>query len=572
MFLDALTMACLADELRKTILEGRVQKVLLPDRFSVGFEIYAGQQRHYLLASAHPEQGRLLLSSERLRRGMDKETGLLQILRKYVRGARIANLGQPPFERILRIEFQHPEWGSTGLYVEIMGRHSNLILVDAKEQVLDSVKRVGPHLSPTRPILPAQPYTPPPPQEKLSPLDLTEYRLKQILAEAGDAAQVWQALVRGIRGMSPLLAREISFRAIGHARAPVSQVERLTPLLENVSILLDPLETGSWQPTIVLEENLPTVYAPYPITHRGEPQPMSTMSAAIEAYTLSLANADPYLAAKRPVQEAISNARARLEGRRNALNQGLTAAAEAKKWRMWGDWILTYGHTITPGQEELVAETGEGEVLIVPLDPLKSATDNAQACYARYRKAQRATEGGPERLAEVNLQLDDLDQLETDLQLADSRPAIEAVRAALEEAGYVRVKKQKGSRFAPSKPLSVTSPDGYLILVGRNSRQNDEVTFRRASGNDWWFHARGVPGAHVIVRTGDDDLPPATIQAAAELAGYYSRLRDEAEVSVDYTRRRHVRRIPKAAAGIVTYSQESVVRVPPRLPDVAHSE
>lgn len=563
MYFDALTMACMADELRNTLLGGRVQQALLPDPLSVGLEIYAGRQRHYLLASAHPELGGVYLTSEKLRRGVDKETGLLLLLRKRARGAILSAILQPPLERILHLECDHPEWGCSTLVIEVMGRHSNVILLDGVGRVLDAVKRVGPHLSPARPVLPGQPYTPPPAQARLSPFDLTEYRLRQILAEAEPEAQVWQVLVHSLRGVSPLLAREIAFRALGQPRAPVAHVEHLTPLLAAIRELLAPLEGGAWQPTVVVEGGRPAAYAPYPVTHRGAFQPAPSMSRAIELYTAATVGADPYAAARRPVREAIAAARARLERRREALEQSLAQAADADRWRQWGEWILAYAHTVRPGQAELVADTGEGEPLRIPLDPELSAVDNAQLYFARYRKAQRAAEGGPARLAEVDLALRDLEQLETDLDLAASRPEIEEVKAALVEAGYVRARQRRRGTDR-SRPLSLTSPDGLPILVGRNSRQNDEVTFRRAGGDDWWFHARGVPGAHVIVRAEGQDLPAATLRQAAELAAYFSRLRDEGEVLVDYTRRQYVRRIPGAAPGLVTYTQEQTIRVAPR--------
>jgi predicted ribosome quality control (RQC) complex YloA/Tae2 family protein len=567
MYFDALTMACVADELRATVLGGRVQQVLLPDPLSVGLEIYARHQRQYLLSSAHADLGRLLLTSEKLRRGVEKETGLLLLLRKYVRGAILSAIDQPPFERILRLEFDHPEWGVTCLVVEVMGRHSNTMLVDAGNRVLDAVKRIPPHLSPARPILPGRAYTPPPPQDKLAPSDLTEYRLRQMLAAAEDKEPLWRLLVQLLRGMSPLLAREISFRALGHPRSRVSQVERLTPLLETVEALFAPLQTGEWQPCIVLEEEQPVAYAPYALTHLGNPQPTPSISQAIEVYTAAAASGDPYAAAKRPVREAMARARSRLEHRREALERSLQEAREADRWRQWGEWILAYAHTVTPGQTELDADTGGGELLHIPLDPDRSAVENAQAYFARYRKAQRAAKDVPRRLAETILALRDLDQLETDLELAANRPEIDQVKATLVDRGHVRSKRRKPARMARSQPLSLTSPDGLTILVGRNSHQNDEVTFRQAKADDWWFHARGVPGAHVIVRAAGQEVPPGTLQRATELAAYFSRLRAESDVLVDYTQRRYVRRIPGAAPGLVTYSQEQTMRVVPRGPE-----
>lgn len=571
MFFDALTMSCVAEQLQHSVLGGRVQRVLLVDNLSVGLEIYAHRQRQYLLASAHAELGRLLLSSEKLRRGVDRETGLLQLLRKYARGAILSEIEQPPFERVLRLELDHPEWGCSELMVEIMGRHSNIILVDGTGRVLDSVKRVTPQMSPVRPVLPNRPYEPPPPQAKLSPADLTEYRLRQILADQEPGTQVWRALVRGLLGMSPLLAREVTYRALGHARAKVEQVERISPLLETVRELLSAGDEGEWQPTVAMEEGDPVAYAPYRLIHRGEPEAMPSISRAIEIYTEAVTSGDPYAAAKRPVREALERARGRLERRRQALERSLAEAEEADLWRQWGEWILAYAHTVVPGQEELVAETGEGEPLVIPLEPGLSAVDNAQAYFARYRKAQRAAEEVPVRLRQAMLALRDLEQLETDLELAASRPEVQEVREALVERGHLSAKKRRRVPLPASQPLTLTSPDGLAILVGRNSRQNDQVTFRLANSHDLWFHARGVPGAHVIVRSGGQELPPATLRRAAELAGHFSRLRDEADAVVVYTERRHVRRVRGAAPGLVTYRHEGTLRVTPKGPTPAET-
>ena len=359
---------------------------------------------------------------------------------------------------------------------------------------------------------------------------------------------------------------------MGQPRATLAQVDNLTPLLDAIRTLLAPLEEGKWQPTIVKEADCPAIYAPYPVTHRGEPRSMPSMSQAIEVCIAAATSLDPYAAAKRPLREEIAAAHARLERRRKAVQSSMSQVAHAQQWREWGDWILTYAHSITPRQNELVIEPGDGAVLIIPLDPAKTAVENAQVYFSRYRKAQRAAKDGPARLEEVTLSLQDLEQIETDLDLAANRPEIEEVRSVLVEAGYLRRKRGKRAKRAKgprSRPLSLTSPDGLSILVGRNSRQNDEVTFQRAKGDDWWFHARGVPGAHVIVRAQGQPIPPDTTRCAAELAAYYSRLRGEADVAVDYTRRRQVRRIRGAAPGLVAYAGEQTIRVTPRGPDDA---
>jgi len=571
-FFDALTMACVADELRRKVLGGRVQRVVLPEALSLGLEIYNRHGRHDLVASADSEMGGVRLSSEKPRRGVEKETGLLLLLRKYARGALLSAVDQPPFERILRLELDHPAWGCTTLFAEVMGRHSNLILVEAGGRILDAAKHIAPQLNPKRPILPGLPYLPPPVQDKLSPSDLTESSLRQILAAPDAKTQVWQALVAGLRGMSPLLAREVAYRAFGRPQLTAANVEQPAPLLDAIEELLAPLRSGEWQPCLLLEDGQVVAYAPYTVTHRGRTSSLPSISQAIEAYTASVAGADPYAGAKEPVAGSIRAARARLEKRREAVQLALHHAAEAGRWRQYGEWILIHAHSIVPGQTELVADTGSSETLTIPLDPDRSPSGNAQLCFARYRKAQRAAHSSPGRLEEVELALRDLEQLETDLALAASRPEIDAVRASLIEAGHVRAKGRPRGPVPHSAPLSVTSPDGLNILVGRNSRQNDEVTFRWAKAEDWWFHARGVPGAHVVVRSAGRTPPPATVQQAAELAAYYSQSRREASVDVDYTERRHVRRVPSAAPGLVTYSQERTIRAIPRPWDPAAKE
>jgi predicted ribosome quality control (RQC) complex YloA/Tae2 family protein len=565
MYFDALSAACVAAELADMLLGGRVQQVLLPGDLTVGLEVYANRQRHYLVLSAHSQYGRVGLVPHKLRRGVDRETMLLLLLRKLVRGACLSEVDHPPWERIVCLTFDHPEWGTSDLVAEVMGRHSNVILVGPPSRILAAVKPVGPHLS-RRVVLPGKPYTPPPPQEKLPPDALTEFRLRQMLDAQTPETQVWQALVANLRGVSPLLAREVVFRGLGQARARVGQVTQLAPLLEGLEELLAPASQAGWQPSVVRDtEGLVTVFAPYLVTHQGRPEPMPSLSAAMEAYVADQVSADPYAAAKRRLREVIQRAQGRLERRREAILQEAPDPEEADLLRQWGEWLLAYAHQVERGAKQFVADTGDGSTITIPLDPELPAVENAQVYFARYRKAQRAEEEAPVRLREVQMGLDQLHQLETDLDLAASRPEIEEVRVALQDAGHLRAKR--GTRPRPkvprAKPLQVESPDGWMIWVGRGSRQNDELTFRRARPDDWWLHARGVPGAHVIARGEGKEMPPATLQRAAELAAYYSRARDEAGVPVDVTRRRYVRRIPGAAPGLVTYTHEQTVRVAP---------
>ena len=563
MYFDALTMAAVADELRAHILGGRVQKLLLPDDRSVGMEIYAGGERRYLLASAHAEYARLHLAGEKLRRGVEKSTPLLLLLRKYVHGGRIAAIEQPPFERVLHIGVQHPE-GNTTLIVEVMGRYSNIVLVDEEGLILECVKRVGPEMSRYRNILPQHLYIPPPPQSKLDPTDVTELRLRDILADASPESPIWRALVAGIRGVSPLMAREVVYRAIGIAEAAVSQAAQTSPLLEAFQEILMPVWEHRWQPSTAKRAERVAAFAPYPLTQYGDWEKVDSISQAVEAYYGQLVGEGAYAAAKRRVREAIFQARDRARRKREALDRAWVSQEQVDELRRRGEMILAYAHRVEPGQRELTAPVRPDEPpLLIELDPTISPVENAQRYFARYKKAKSAAGEIPALLQRAELEMRYLDQLETDLHLAANRPEIREVETCLAEAGYIREKRRR-RKVGRSQPLAVNSQDGLLILVGKNSRQNEEVTFRRAASHDLWLHVRDAPGAHVIVKTGGREAPEATLRQAAQLAAYYSQARDSTHVDVDYTERRYVRPIKGAGPGLVTCTQEKTIRVAPR--------
>ncbi len=538
-----------------------MQRIVLPDELAVALEIYAGGRRHYLLASAHPQRARAHLITAKPRRGVEGETPLLLLLRKYVRGAQLSDVAQPAWERILRLRFQGPE-GETTLVVETMGRHSNILLLNDEEIVLDAVKRVTPQMSRVRPILPRTPYRPPPPQAKQPPDGLTQADLFQILDAADPQQVLWRVLVASVAGLSPLAAREVAFRATGDAKAPVAAVTHVGELLRTLQELCAPVHTGAWQPTVVRENGTVVAFAPYPLTHRGPYEPAESMNAAVEAYYAAVVSRDAYAQARAAVQALIDEARERLERRGEALQRALVEPEEVERLRRSGELILAYQWQIQPGQAVLEAPYElEGEPLRVELDPSLSPVENAQAYFRRYEKAKRAAQEVPAELARVRQQLDYLAQLETDLQLAENRPAIDEVRDLLVEAGLVRESQKR--RPAPrSGPLRLEL-DGFTVWVGRNARQNDEVTFRRASADDLWLHARGVPGAHVVIKTGGREVPQPVLHRAAQLAAYHSAARGERQVDVDVTEVRHVRRMKGGGPGQVVYREERTLRVEP---------
>jgi predicted ribosome quality control (RQC) complex YloA/Tae2 family protein len=559
MYFDALTAAAMAAELRAELLDGRVQEVLLADPASVALEIYAGHQRRYLYASTDSQTARVHLLDEKPRRGVESASPLLLLLRKYVRSARLTGVVQPPAERVLHLAFDGLE-GPVTLVAELMGRYSNLVLVGADGTILESLKRVGPEINRYRTVLPGRLYVAPPPQDKLLPAEVSEHRLRQVLAQAPPSMPLRQALVNGLAGISPLVAREIAFRAVGDAEALVEAVQAIAPLLDAYAALT----AGAPQPCVVREEDSAAVlaFAAYPLTHMGDFEPATSISAAVAAYFGG--EGGGYQAAKAPLLDAIQAARERLTHRQARLAEDRAAAGDPEALRAMGEAILAYAHQIKPGQAELVVEW-TGSPIRVALDPTLSPAANAQAYFRRYRKAQRTGEEVPAQAGMVEGELDYLEQLAHDLAMAENRPEIDAVALALAEGGYLKRKRRPSP--PPAGPRRFTSPDGFTVWVGRNAAQNEELTFKRAAPDDVWLHARGVPGAHVVVRAEGQAIPDSTLEWAAGLAAYYSQGRDDTQVQVVVTRRRYVHRLKGGRPGQVTVRREQMLSIKPQMSD-----
>ncbi|MFP4437076.1 MAG: NFACT family protein [Chloroflexaceae bacterium] len=606
MYFDALTLTAVADELRATILGGRVQRVLLPSPLSIGLEIYAQRQRYQLLASADPQVARVHLVRARLSRGVEQATPLLLLLRKYVLGGRIIAIEQPPLERILVLsiaketarrnhlesqiapeaiptedESAEDEVADTEddaepppaaadpnqpalqceLVIEPMDRRSNIILVDDDNLILDSVKRVTPEMS-RRVILPRHVYELPPRQEKRNPQTTTAAGMAALL-ESG-ARSLTRAIVGAYRGISPQVAREAVYRALGH---PDAELSPALPL-EDLASHLRELFTAPWQPTLAFEEERPQAYAPYLLTHLSGAAPQPGMSVALETFYAARESVTAHRQRRERVQQQLAEARDRLQHQQRQLVAELERAQHLEQQRWEGEMILGFMHTLSPGQQTL-----EVEGQTINLDPDRSPLEEAQARFRAVDKAKSALEGVPERLKATEQQLAGLEELLALLALTDVREQIDQIAQEAEEQGYIRpahARAGAGRRGKPRtprlKPLHLVSSDGFDIFVGRSSEQNAEVTFRIGQPDDIWLHVRTIPGGHVIVRSGGRDIPERTLEEAAGLAAYFSGVRHETAVDVDLSRRKGVRKVSGGPPGLVTYQAERTLRVAPRPP------
>lgn len=605
---DVLTIAAVVDELDEIITNGRIQRIGLVDARSVAAEVYAGGRRHYLIMSADDRLPRLHLVPEMPSLDPALRTPFGLLLRKYVRGSLILDVAQPPLERIVRlsiakrveppirhaspsippeVEEEEPvdddgfaggDAGETlirnfSIYVELMGRHSNLILVDDENRVVESAKRVTPAMSRVRPILPRLPYLPPPPPDRLDPRAMTSAVADRFLQDMSPQDSLSRALVRHFRGLSPQMANEITFQTTGSTQSQASELglSTATKLAESTLSLLEPLQSTLWSPRVYRQQSedgpgTATVCSAVPMAHLAaqyDEEVVASISSALTEVELGGDVRDDrrHVQRRQRLISAVESTRQKAERRLSALTNELQRATEAEHLRRAGELIYAYVWQIQPGQAVL-----EAEDVTVALDPHLSPQENAQSYFERYRKAQSASAHLPEFEAETRTEIAYLEQLTTLIAQAPGFAELEALAAEWNEQVNPAPASGKPKRQnAPRRPAALEDARGNSVYVGHSGPQNDLITFEIASPDDLWLHARGVPGSHVIIHwRSQPEGAPETVSAAAALAAWYSTARHSGNVEVDVASRRHVRKIKGGKPGMVTYRNENTVRVQPR--------
>ncbi len=562
MYVDAPTIACLLDEFNETIVTGRVQQTLEVGPLAVGFEVYGNRRRHYLLISADPKQARCLLTPDKLRRGQDKPSPLGLLLRKYVKGATLVTVRQPPWERIIEFDFVGEE-GDTTLIVELMGKRSNIILTVGGD-VLDSIKRVKAAQNRYRVTQPGHKYIPPPPQQKTAPETVTLDAIGSYLAEAKDGP-AWRALVNNIAGMSPLFAREIVFRAGHDAEAPAASVKP-TDVYDVFADILADFEGGQWLVNVAPapERDGYKAFAPYALSFLEETQSVSTISEAMALYFGAPVGIETYDRAKETVRVQLDGALDRLRGKLFSLDRQQVDQEKIEEYRKMGELVLAYAPTLPPGTSTIEAQYDiDGPLFKITIDPELTSGENAKKYFDKYEKAKSAAANLPKLVAKAKWEVFYLEQISTDLDLAESWPEIDEVREALQKGGYWRGRHIMAPRGGRPGIRRFTLGDGFVVFVGRNAQQNQKLISERSNGNDLWLHARGVPGSHVLIKDDGRPIPDDVIEQAARMAAFYSSLRNDGRVEVDVTRRRYVRPIKGAGPGMVTYRNEETLLVKP---------
>ncbi len=621
MTIDALALAAIRAELDDMAQGCRIQKIIPTGPLSVVLEVYNSlkHQRVQFLMSADAQNARLHLLTGKASQQPGEFTPFLLLLRKYLRYAILTEIEQLPFERIVLLTFEKkfpagkkPHFEATGqrpgqpdlpadteddedeeepggdfeiyrskIVVEMMGRHSNIMLLSEEGVIMDAIKRVAPSKNRYRLILPHQPYVAPPPQSKQafhleSPASFS--RKMQQLTEKQPETSLWQTLVSAFSGVGPQLARELAYRA-GAAKGlegpaaleiKLKEFQRWEGLYGEMRALLKPLNPNvlpareDFEPSVVRDDDEEIVaFAPYRIEQfraRGlEPETVETVSRAAEEFFGQTEAIGGQSQRKAQVAAQLEVHQERLRRRAASMESSLKKAESAEELKRKGEAIYAHLWEMQPGQTELNADG-----LKIALDPDRKPSENAQAYFREYDKARQAMAGVPELLEEARYELSYLDEMLTALENAESFDDVTSIRAELAENGYgphtsgegkaktPRAKKRK----LPQTP-TYTSPEGFTIFVGKSAQHNDFVTFELGEKTDTWLHARGMPGSHVIIKTGGREVPEKTLEMAAGLAAYYSKGRTSTKVEVVYAPQRYIRKVKGPHPGLVTYSQEN---------------
>ncbi len=561
MALDGIVISNLVYELNNTILNARISKIAQPEADELLLTLKGNSVSFRLSISASASLPFVYLTENNKPSPLTAPT-FCMVLRKHIANGRIVKIYQPGMERIINFDIEHlDEMGdlcSKTLVVELMGKHSNIIFINNDNIIIDSIKRVPGSVSSVREVLPGKEYFIPETQGvKLNPLEVTrEAFLESLLSKPCGLAK---AIYSSFSGISPLIAAEIAYRAGLDGDSPVAAYsqDELLHLYSNFSWLMSDIRENKYQPLIYRKGMEPKEFSSVPIQSFSnyESTAYDSISQVLELY-YSEKNIYSRIRQKSvDLRKIVSTALERNQKKYDLQLKQLKDSQKREKYRIYGELINAFGYGLEPGAKFLEAENyyDDNKIVKIPLDENKSISENSQKYFEKYNKMKRTAEVLEELTLETKAAIDHLLSVQNSLEIATSADDLSQIKEELIESGYIKKGKNNKKVKSKSTPLHYVSSDGYDMYVGKNNYQNDELTFKFATGNDWWFHAKGMPGSHVIVKANNEELPDRTFEEAGKLAGYYSKGRDNEKIEIDYLQKKNVKKPNKAAPGFVVY-------------------
>lgn len=571
MAFDGVVISNIVRDMREYLTGGRIYKIYQPEADEINMVIKNQGKTYRLMLNA---SATLPLAYFLPENKVNPATApnFCMLLRKHIGNGRIIGIKQPEFERIIVMEIEHlDEMGDLchkKLVTELMGKHSNIIFMEENGKIIDSIKRIGVQISSVREVLPGYEYIMPP-NNKINPLMVTKEYFQDVILEK--SMSIEKAIYSSLTGFSKVIAGELCFEAgiDGNFSTDSLAFQNKEELWSVFETLRKRIKEGRYEPVIVYDNGVPVAFSAVPLKMYQD--------LTIEAFD-DISNLLAAFYSKKDVY-------ARMHQKSTDLRKVLTVALErtAKKYdiqrkqlkdtekrdkyRIYGELLQTYGYEAKLGDKEItVLNYYTNENITIPLDEMLTPLENANRYFNKYNKLKRTYEASLILVKESKEMLEHLLSLQNSMEIVESEADLAEIREEMVILGLVRVKvgKKQGGKVEKSKPLHYISSDGFHMYVGKNNLQNDRLTFKTAGAKDLWFHAKEMPGSHVIVRLdGEEDVPDATYEEAARLAAYYSTGKTSPKVEVDYTRRSNLKKPPQSNPGYVIYhTNYSMVALP----------
>jgi len=571
---DAVFLSAVTAELRESLVGSRIDKIQMPARDLVVLQFHGANGNGRLLLSASSNSPRLHLTTAPLENPAQPPM-FCMLLRKHLSGGRIVSLRQPPMERLVDITFdctdEMGEPAQKHLILELMGRNSNLILLGSDGRVLDCLRRVDFEMSEKRQVLPGLFYHEPPALEKQNPAEATAESIIDALVNFEGQKRFDKWLLDTYGGLSPLICRELSHELFATVEAEIGEMseetrktaaEALYQRFQN--LVSDP------RPVMLRKAGRPSDFSFRPIAQYGdflETEAYDSFSRLLDGFYADRDHAERMRQKTQAIHKTIANLRDRTRRKLEIQRKELTATYDRERLRQLGDIVTANLHAIRRGQTRLTAVDfydPEMKEIEITLSPQISPQQNAAKFYKDYNRAKTAEKMLTEQIAKGETELDYLCSILDELERAETEKDVSEIRLELVQGGYVRdTDKKKRMKTQPTRPMEFVSSDGYTIRVGRNNRQNDELTLKQSAKGDLWLHVQKLHGSHVVIECAGVRPPDQTVTEAAMLAAWYSQARDSQNVPVDVTPVKQIKKPVGGKPGMVIYHVYNTVYVTP---------
>lgn len=576
MAFDAVTVRCLVKELQDKLINGRIDKIHQPEKDEITMHVRTRSDSCKIVLSASPAHPRAHFTDVSKRNPITAPM-FCMLLRKHIGSGKIIAIEQDGFERIIRFSIEsYDELGDLTtkyLIIEIMGRHSNIILTNHEMKILDCIKHIDFTISSVRQLMPGLQYVSPPPQNKT---DLTDIEQSVDIDFSSPLQDAEKAILSSVSGISPLTAREIVYRAFGRTdiKNSILTDNGKNKILYETVQLAKTVKSNNFSPCMIVDSVSGKLmdFSAVEIKQYetlADIKYFDNISALLDSFYKTRDMHERMRQKSADLLKLLSNNIERISKKLIILTKTLNDSEKKDKQKIYGDLLMANLYNIEQGQTEIEVQNyyeNNSPIVKITLDPRLTPSQNAQKYYKKYNKSKTAEIEAAKQIQNAKADLEYLESTLAAVETADTESDLNSIRSELIAEGYLNRKvNPKKQKQTASKPMHFVSSDGFDIYVGKSNAQNDYLTLRFANSSDWWFHTKNIHGSHTVIKLGlDKEVPKSTITEAAQLAAYYSKGRNSSQVPVDFTRIKNVRKPNGAKPGMVIYDHYNTIYVTPK--------